>query len=214
MKIQVIRDPVKVLVFRNLLTKKENNAILAEAISLKKKFVPAIIDRGLESSFRSNLVCYYDSVFSGVRKDSVLLTQLDLLYSSNNQFREVVSSFGSPFSQFLNTNNHETQVSNYGRSGEKYNYHIDNLSGYQRIITFVYYFFAEPKKFSGGDIEFTNSPIYNGIPVEENPATLTISPENNMAVVFDSTVPHFVHTTNSPSFNSGRFSVNSWIGFK
>lgn len=214
MNIQVIRDPVKLLIFNDIFSKELNNKILKEAISLRKKFETSTIGRGIDKSFRSNLVCYYDVVFNGRREQSVLLNEIDTLFSKNQEFRDIIPSFGYPFTEFLSTNTHETQVSNYGRSNEKYRYHIDRMQGIGRMITFVYYFFIEPKKFTGGQIEFTNSPISNGNPIESKPYTISIMPKNNMAVVFDSTVAHMVHPTKSSNFNNGRFSVNTWIGFK
>jgi Rps23 Pro-64 3,4-dihydroxylase Tpa1-like proline 4-hydroxylase len=51
--------------------------------------------------------------------------------------------------------------------------------------------------------------------VDNNAELITIEPENNMAVIFGSRIPHTVLPTTSPKeFNRGRFSVNCWIGIK
>ena len=213
MKIKVIYYPVKILVFEDLFSKEDNQKIYKEAISLENKFEDAVIGAGLIKDFRSNKTCYYDTVYSD-RSKSALLSSVDSLYSQNVEFRETVTSFGYPFNFFDSTTTHETQVSNYGRQNETYKYHIDKMSNSTRAITFVYYFFKEPKQFKGGEIEFTNSPIYDGFPVDKKYKKITLKPKNNMAVIFDSTAAHHVRSTTSKDFKSGRFSVNSWIGFK
>jgi len=213
MKTEIIRSPVKALIFRNMFSEKVNEAILKESIFLEKNFISGMTSKGLDLNYRNNLVCYYDEIFVNNRNNSILLTTINELFSNNSQFRETIVSFGYPFFKYIKTNTHETQVSNYGRDNEKYDYHIDMIGKNKlRIITFVYYFFKEPKKFKGGEIEFTNSPIVNGNLVEENADTLIIKPENNMGIIFDSSVPHFVHPTSSNNFNEGRFSVNCWLG--
>ena len=213
MNVKVIHNPVKILVFEDIFSKEVNQKIYKEAILIEKKFEDSVIGKGLDKNFRSNKTCYYDTVYSD-RSKSALLSSVDSLYSSNTEFREIVTSFGYPFDLFFSTNTHETQVSNYGRQNETYKYHIDKMGNSTRAITFVYYFFKEPKQFKGGEIEFTNSPIYLGKAIVPKADKIILKPKNNMGVVFSSTTPHHVHSTTSKDFKSGRFSVNSWIGFK
>tara|TARA_R110002124_G_scaffold90286_2_gene230429 strand:- start:607 stop:849 length:243 start_codon:yes stop_codon:yes gene_type:complete len=79
----------------------------------------------------------------------------------------------------------------------------------------VYYFNEEPKKYKGGKLVLTDSPIIKGETVDINAKTLSIDPENNMAVIFPSGIPHMVEpTTSSNVFSEGRLSVNIWIGRK
>ena len=214
MNVKVIHNPVKILVFEDIFSKEDNQKIYKEAISLENKFEDSVISGGLNKDFRSNKTCYYDTVFIDDRSKSALLSSVDSLYSRNSEFRENVTSFGYPFNFFDSTTTHETQVSNYGRQNETYKYHIDKMGNSTRAITFVYYFFKEPKQFQGGEIEFTNSPIYDGFPVDKKYKKITLKPKNNMGVIFDSTAAHHVRSTTSKDFKSGRFSVNSWIGFK
>ena len=67
---------------------------------------------------------------------------------------------------FQHSNFHETQVSRYGNDGQLYNYHIDAFSDDMRQVTVVYYFHEEPKKYTGGEITLTSSPIYKGKIIE------------------------------------------------
>ena len=114
---------------------------------------------------------------------------------------------------FQHSNFHETQVSRYGNDGQLYNYHIDAFANNSREITMVYYFNTDPKEFTGGEITLTRSPISNGKLMDESQETITITPENNMIVIFGSKIAHSVKPTKSPKdFSKGRFSVNIWIG--
>lgn len=215
MNVKVIYNPVKIIVFEDIFTKEVNQKIFDESLLLEEKFEDSKIGTSSfsDKDFRNNKTCYYDTVYSD-RSKSALLSSVDSLYSGNKEFRETIISFGYPFSFFDSTNRHETQVSNYGRQNETYKYHIDKMGNSTRAITFVYYFFKEPKQFQGGEIEFTNSPIHDGIPVDKKYKKITLKPKNNMGVIFDSSTAHHVRSTTSKDFKSGRFSVNSWIGFQ
>jgi Rps23 Pro-64 3,4-dihydroxylase Tpa1-like proline 4-hydroxylase len=89
--------------------------------------------------------------------------------------------------------------------GEFYKPHIDNGKGVlkNRVITFVYYFHAIPKKFEGGQLLF----------LRNQPKPLIVEPTNNSIVFFNSSLLHAVHPVNCPSgaFEDGRFTLNGWI---
>jgi len=213
MKIEVYSWPIPHLIFYNLFKDKQNKEVLKEALSLKSKFKTATIGRGLDKTFRSNIVCYYDEVFDGKRNKSKLLTYLDDVFNTP-RFREILSSFYYPMTEFMSTTTHESQVSRYG-SKQKYDWHIDRFASNTRMISLIYYFYMEPKKWKGGQLEITDSPIYDGKTIDKNPTIKIIEPKNNMAIVFGSSIPHRVRpTSSSKSFIRGRFSVNCWIGKK
>lgn len=214
MHIDYISNPVPLLIIRNIFSKKDNKEIIKEVINNKKKFKHAYIGGGKKPDFRNNTVSYYDEVYKNSRNKSKLLTKLDELFK-NEKIQEMLSSSPYPLHLFNQTNFHETQVSRYGDEGQKYNFHIDAFDNKERQLTFVYYFNEEPKKYNGGEIQFTSSPIYKGKPIDKNAKTITITPENNMGVFFGSHIPHTVLPTKSPkTFSKGRFSVNCWIGMK
>lgn len=208
MEFEFIYDPVQLIIIRNVFTKKDNKEILAEAIKNKSSFEPAkAYSNGQD--VRSNLVSYYDLLYSYNRKKSKLLESINKCFK-NIKISQILSSFSLPINMFTHTNNHETQVSRYGDQGQNYLYHIDHDGN--RLITFVYYFHKEPKKYKGGEIQFTRSPISYGKPVDKNEELITITPENNMMVIFGSKVPHTVLPTTSPkTFDEGRFSANIWL---
>lgn len=79
-----------------------------------------------------------------------------------------------------------------------------------RIITFVYYFYREPKPFTGGQLRVLNRSLHETI------GTLgykLIEPRNNSIVFFPSRYIHEVLPVNCPSkaFADSRFTINGWI---
>ena len=216
-KYKTIRDPF-VLVINDFLSKEDNEAVLNEAIQNEKFYVDAEIGNGLDKTFRNNKVAFYDEIYQVDRTKSKLLSILNNKFDRDNpdtSFREILSSCPDPIDKFVFTNRDQNHVSRYGGDKSMYKWHIDRFENVNRVVTLVYYFFKEPKMFTGGELQVTNSPIVNGQTIEENPLIHTIEPKNNMAVIFSSTVPHRVlNTKSSDKFDEGRFSLNCWIGFK
>jgi len=212
-------SPIYHIIIHNLFTKKQNQEILQEAIKLKANFGPSGVggkgEYGPRTEFRNNLVCFYDMVFKENRQASKLLKYTDEKMQRDQAFREPIASSPYPLSEFLLTTTHETQVSRYGSEGQKYKWHIDRFADYTRTISMVYWFFKEPKTFKGGDVQLTDSPIFNGNLMDNNPLIKTIVPENNMAIIFGGSNAHRVLTTkSSKKFENGRFSMNCWVGFR
>jgi Rps23 Pro-64 3,4-dihydroxylase Tpa1-like proline 4-hydroxylase len=217
MEFEFIYDPVPLIIIRDIFTKKENAEILAEAIKNENNFENSVILNNNSSQeedikFRNNIVAYYDRIYGSDRSKCKLIMLIDKVFK-NDKFREMFTSFLYPINLFGITNSHETQVSRYGDQGQKYNYHMD-FDG-SRLITLVYYFHKEPKKYKGGEIQFTRSPIHDGKILDKNETPITITPENNMMIIFGSKIPHTVLPTTSPkTFDGGRFSVNIWLSKK
>ena len=213
MKIEVCYEPIPHLILHNFFKVKQNIEVLKEAISLQSKYKNATIGKGIDKTFRSNIVCYYDEVFDKDRTKSKLLTYLDGVFNTP-RFRETLASFYYPMTEFMATTRHESQVSRYG-SNQKYDWHIDRFASESRMISLIYYFYTEPKKWKGGQLEITDSPIYDGKTIDKNANIKRMEVNNNMAVVFGGSIPHRVVPTLSPKlFKDGRFSVNCWIGKK
>ncbi len=76
-----------------------------------------------------------------------------------------------------------------------------------RRISAVYYFFKEPKIFSGGQLRLY--PLFSGDPID-------IEPVDNMMIVFPSFAPHEVLSVVCPSkaFADSRFAVNFWLSVR
>ena len=98
----------------------------------------------------------------------------------------------------------EIQLTNHN-DGEYYRWHTDN--GTQRtasrVVTFVYYFHALPKRFTGGELV-----LYG-----HDGGTSVVEPDNDTLVLFGSGTRHEVRPVSCPtrSFADGRFTVNGWV---
>jgi len=214
MEIKVFFDPVFHIVINNMYDSDTNKNILKEAVTLQGEFNNGLTGGNNNiSKYRSNTVAFYDDIYCK-RYDSELLKAIDISFI-NPEINDLLSSSVYPVSEFPLTDYHETQVSRYGCDNQRYDWHLDRLGNNKRMLTMVYYFNEEPKKYKGGQLQFTNSPIIEGKTVIEHPNIKTIQPENNMCVFFGATTAHRVLPTTSPEeFSSGRFSVNCWIGNK
>lgn len=109
----------------------------------------------------------------------------------------------------------ETQIAAHG-DGAFYHRHVDLFTdesrGKQadRLISLVYYFYKQPKSFSGGLLRLYPMP---GIPYGPDEQTIDIVPEQDKAIAFSSWVPHEVLPVTCPSgsFSDSRFAINCWI---
>ena len=95
-------------------------------------------------------------------------------------------------------------------------YKIHNDAGSEktasRQITYVYYFYQEPKAFSGGELKIYDTEL-QGTGVTTHPKYKTITPTNNSIIFFNSRSRHEVIPVICPSklFQHSRFTVNGWI---
>lgn len=107
----------------------------------------------------------------------------------------------------------ERQLTAHG-DGDFFGLHSDNggAESDTRLMTFVYYFYEEPKRFEGGELR-----IYDA--VEHDDGTLhpadtfhVVEPANNSIVLFESGAFHEVRTVRTDAgFDGSRFSVNGWF---
>ena len=103
----------------------------------------------------------------------------------------------------------DTTLVAYG-DGAFYGRHIDTFTGAAaggeapRQITFVCYFFKEPKRFSGGALRLFDLRGDDHIDIE---------PENGLMTAFSSWTPHEVLPVSCSdcAFDDGRFAVNVWV---
>ena len=93
-----------------------------------------------------------------------------------------------------------------------YRSHIDTHSGagrtveeHFRVVSCVYYFHREPKRFTGGEIAL--------FAFGDSEDVALIEPAHNRLVVFPSFVRHEVRAVSCPSgeFGDSRFSINCWL---
>ncbi|MFF0431488.1 2OG-Fe(II) oxygenase [Streptomyces sp. NPDC004327] len=90
--------------------------------------------------------------------------------------------------------------------------HRDSDGDDTRELSFVYFFSAEPRQFSGGELRVFETVVENGrlVPTDRSQ---TIVPRPNLAVFFPSRHDHEVLPVRVPSraFADSRFSVTGWI---
>lgn len=92
--------------------------------------------------------------------------------------------------------------------GAYYKRHIDTATSNQRetlrVLSGVYYFFRQPKAFTGGALRIHE---IGGDRFED------IEPVNNALLVFPSWAPHEVLPVSVPSraFKDSRFAINCWV---
>lgn len=95
-------------------------------------------------------------------------------------------------------------------------YKIHNDSGspdtITRMLTYVYYYYREPKAFTGGELVIYDSKIENGFSVAAK-SHKVIQPTNNTIVFFPSHCMHEVLPVSCPSeyFADSRFTINGWV---
>lgn len=120
----------------------------------------------------------------------------------NDRFTQACRVLGIP--EFP-VGNVECQLTAHGNGGF-FKRHQDVGSGSKtgRTISYVYYFFREPKGFTGGNLR-----LYP----DGSSQVVDLPPRNNSIVFFSSTISHDVEPITVPSknFSDYRFTVNGWI---
>jgi SM-20-related protein len=81
-----------------------------------------------------------------------------------------------------------------------------------RALTFVYYFYLEPKLFKGGELRLYDTEFDEQCRFTPG-SCQTIHPMQNQIVFFPSDCTHEVSPVECPSreFSRGRFTVNGWV---
>jgi len=192
------------LLKENFLSNSENQQLLNYALEKKSDFVPAVISNELVTNrFKSK----------ENRRASVL--------QSFAQFQElIVKKIKEMLPDVLTTLNvpefsiakFETQLTAHN-DRNFFRTHVDNLYPVNtRFITYVYYFYQEPKAFTGGNLRIYDSKI-QGEYYSKADKFKTIEPKNNSIVFFFSSYLHEVLPVSCPSqaFADGRFTINGWI---
>lgn len=94
--------------------------------------------------------------------------------------------------------------------GDYYRMHRDADSLSTRELTFVYFFYDEPRRFSGGELRLYDNRGTSGAHAD---ASQLLSPRQDTLVIFPSGMPHELLPVRVPSkeFGDSRFTVNGWI---
>lgn len=81
-----------------------------------------------------------------------------------------------------------------------------------RELTYVYYFYQEPKQFTGGELKIYDTEV-QGKKVIQKENSQVIEPRNNSIVFFNSRCKHEVLpiSCDSNEFKASRFTLNGWL---
>ncbi len=185
--------------FDNFLSEAEHQQLLAYALSTESKFVGSTTTNNL-SDYRKSKVVYSPDA-------NVLRPLLNRIHAV---LPEVLPKLGlSPF----NIARIDSQLT-ASNDGEFYKIHDDNSSPptATRQLTYVYYFYREPKPFTGGELRMYNNKIENHY-WTRGEGFITIEPRNNSIVFFFSGYEHEVLPVHCPSraFADSRFTINGWM---
>ncbi|MEL6461119.1 MAG: 2OG-Fe(II) oxygenase [Cyanobacteria bacterium J06621_15] len=81
-----------------------------------------------------------------------------------------------------------------------------------RELTYVYYFYQEPKQFSGGELKIYDTEVQDKKVIQKENSQV-IEPRNNSIVFFNSRCKHEVLpiSCSSNEFKASRFTLNGWL---
>lgn len=182
----------------NFFTKDETNRLLDYVLKNESEFVPTSTSTN-DLDYRRSMIIYSFPEFSQLITKRIKAILPDV-------FRKVnLEPF--PISEI------ETQLTSHN-DGNYYKIHNDNGSTdtATREFTYVYYFYREPKAFSGGELLIYDSKIENNFYVNAD-TFHTVEPRNNSIVFFLSRYLHEVLPVSCPSqsFADSRFTINGWV---
>ena len=192
--------PAHYLQLDNFLSSEEHQQALDIVLSKQNKFV--------ESKTVTNAANY--------RQSSILYATLfpKLYYLVKNKITDILPSILSQLNHPEFFVSHVEMQMTAHNDGCFYKVHTDASSEKTktRELTYVYYFYQEPKQFFGGELKLYETEIQNGSFIQKENSQI-IEPRNNSIVFFNSRCKHEVLMVNCPSknFKDSRFTINGWL---
>jgi len=182
----------------NFLTVEEHKRLLNYVLQQEPAFVPTSTSTG-DLDYRRSMILYSFPEFSQLIVNRIHAILPDVFRKLN------LSPF--PIAEI------EAQLTSHN-DGNYYKIHNDNGSPdtATREFTYVYYFYHEPKAFSGGELLIYDSKIENNFYVNAD-SYKNVEPRNNSIVFFLSRYLHEVLPVSCPSkaFVDSRFTINGWV---
>ncbi|AFZ21209.1 2OG-Fe(II) oxygenase [Allocoleopsis franciscana] len=182
----------------NFLTVEEYQQLLNYVFQRKSAFVPTSTSTG-DLDYRRSMILHSFPEFSQLVVNRIQAILPDVFRKLN------LSSF--PIAEI------EAQLTSHN-DGNYYKVHNDNGSPdtATREFTYVYYFYQQPKAFSGGELLIYDSKIENNFYVKAD-SYKRVEPRNNSIVFFLSRYLHEVLPVSCPSkaFADSRFTINGWV---
>ncbi|MEG4148360.1 2OG-Fe(II) oxygenase [Microcoleus sp. Pol12B5] len=182
----------------NFLTPAEKNKLIKYVLVKESEFVSTSTSTNAED-YRRSMVLHSFPEFSELMVNRIKAILPDVLKNLN------IPSF--PLGEI------EAQLTMHNDNNF---YKLHNDSGSpdtaSRFFTYVYYFYREPKAFSGGELQIYDSKIENNFYVADE-TFRTVEPRNNSIVFFLSRYMHEVLRVSCPSkaFADSRFTINGWV---
>ena len=182
----------------NFLTAAEKNKLIKYVLAKESEFVTTSTSTNAED-YRRSMVLHSFPEFSELMVNRIKAILPDVLRKLN------IPSF--PLGEI------EAQLTMHNDNNF---YKLHNDSGSPdtatRFFTYVYYFYREPKGFSGGELQIYDSKIENNFYVADD-TFRTVEPRNNSIVFFLSRYMHEVLRVSCPSkaFADSRFTINGWV---
>ncbi|MCX7596558.1 MAG: 2OG-Fe(II) oxygenase [Fischerella sp.] len=182
----------------NFLTPEEHKQLIKYVLKKETAFVPTNTSTN-DINYRRSMVLYSFPEFSEM-----------MIKRIRAMIPDVICKLGL---KSFSISQIEAQLTAHN-DGNYYKIHNDNGSPdtANRELTFVYYFYREPKAFSGGELLLYDSKVENNLYVNAESFT-KIEPRNNSIVFFLSRCMHEVLPVSCPSksFGDCRFTINGWI---
>jgi Rps23 Pro-64 3,4-dihydroxylase Tpa1-like proline 4-hydroxylase len=182
----------------NFLTREEKKRLLDYVLQQESAFVSTSTSTG-DLDYRRSMILHSFPEFSKLMVNRIQAILPDVFRKLN------LSPF--PIGEI------ESQLTSHN-DGNYYKVHNDNGSPdtATREFTYVYYFYREPKPFSGGELVIYDSKIENNFYVKADSFS-TVEPRNNSIVFFPSRYLHEVLPVSCPSkdFADSRFTINGWV---
>lgn len=195
----------------------QSNPLISEYVQLTNFFTPEEHSRLLNYVFdrQSEFVSTRTSTGAANYRESVVLYSFpefaDLITQKIHAiFPDVLAKLKRPL---FTIDQIESQLTAHN-DGNFYKIHNDNGSPdtATRELTYVYYFYREPKAFSGGELVIYDSKIRDNYYVKAE-TFKAVEPINNSIVFFLSRYMHEVLPVQCPSreFEDSRFTINGWL---
>lgn len=182
----------------DFLTREDKRRLLNYVLAEEIEFVPTSTSTE-ETNYRRSSVLYFFPDFAELISDRI--------------YASLPNIFNKLELPTFEASQIEAQLTAHN-DGNYYKVHNDNGSSETatRELTYVYYFYREPKSFSGGELVIYDSAIKNGYYINAE-SSKTIEPKNNSIVFFLSRYMHEVLPVSCPSrsFQNSRFTINGWI---
>ncbi|MGD1809372.1 2OG-Fe(II) oxygenase [Dapis sp. BLCC M126] len=186
------------LLIENFLTNSDTEQLLNYVLQRKSDFVPTTTSTKAEN-YRRSLVLHSFPKFQ-----ELIVNRIKEI------FPDVLNKLSIPAFSIAEI---ESQLTAHN-DNNFYKIHNDNGSPdtTSRVLTYVYYFYREPKAFAGGNLIIYDSKLKGKHYVKAD-TFKTVEPKNNSIVFFLSRYMHEVLPVTCPYqyFADSRFTINGWI---